>query len=624
VGKPFVAHLAEPGSLLHVPASILDLDVFCVLDYSGIEVRFLAQMSGDELLISQFNDGFDVHSLVGAEMTGWPAEKIKEDEKTRRIVKNIHFGIIYGVSRDGVYPYLLLKGVFDPTAPPKQIARDKQLSMKYYDRYFARYKRVKKLIDKLRADVEVQGYVSTMFGFRRAITDEDSDRKTYSGNQAVNCVDFETTILTQRGWVSGRELKKSDMCLTESGWQKPVAINLYPNYSGPVHAWNSRSFSAVSTPNHRWKVYNKDRGVDEILTSAGMPKHSSYRVHRTIHEQLVEETYSDDFVSLCGWFLTDGFVSSVNKTGVSLSQSKPSTSCNIQSLLDRLGVKTGYVSNGCNYWYIGGSLGKQLRTLFPERVLTQSFISSLPRRQAILLIDTMLAGDGDKGGRFVCGTRDKATAFEMLCAWAGKTTYTRCFDPTKRKSPVIKATGQVINATKLYYIVRVLRRTKTQVWKNHETIGKGAGVWCPTFKDDAAWVAARSGHTFITKNSPIQGSAHTLMLVCLALLAMKPKTYALLQRPVMEVHDALYFLTKLRHLKETCALAVKLMEQDTPAYVSEHFGVDFKIPIKADAKAGFTLGSLIKYAGQEPGEFLPKWREYYRETEAVPLSDLAA
>lgn len=309
MGKPFVAHLVDPGSLLHIPDNVLDLDVFCVLDYSGIEVRFLAQMSGDELLISQFNDGFDVHSLVGAEMTGWPAEKIKEDEKTRRIVKNIHFGIIYGVSREGVYPYLLLKGVFDPTAPPKQIARDKQLSMKYYDRYFARYKRVKKLIDKLRADGE-QGYVSTMFGFRRAITDEDSDRKTYSGNQSVN--------------------------------------------------------------------------------------------------------------------------------------------------------------------------------------------------------------------------------------------------------------------------------------------------------------------------SPIQGSAHTLMLVCLALLAMKPKTYALLQRPVMEVHDALYFLTKLRHLKETCALAVKLMEQDAPAYVSEHFGVDFKIPIKADAKAGFTLGSLINYAGQEPGEFLPKWREYYRKTEAVPLSDLAA
>jgi len=153
-----------------------DLQVFLAADYSQIEIRMLAELSGDSLLISQLNSSEDIHSLVGAEITGWPVERIAKDKETRRLVKNIHFGIIFGLGRnESLYNYLVARGV----------RTSKKKCFQFYDRYFERYRGVTEFIRKQRRQAERKGYVETLFGFRREIG-EWEDRSTYWGNQAIN------------------------------------------------------------------------------------------------------------------------------------------------------------------------------------------------------------------------------------------------------------------------------------------------------------------------------------------------------------------------------------------------------------------------------------------------------
>ena len=118
-------------------------------------------------------------------------------------------------------------------------------------------------------------------------------------------------------------------------------------------------------------------------------------------------------------------------------------------------------------------------------------------------------------------------------------------------------------------------------------------------------------------NTPIQGTAHTLVLIALALLHMKPKTYWLLRHTIrLEVHDALYWFVKLRHLPEAYNMAIKLLQQDVYDYVLQHFKIRLKVPLVAEAKAGFTLGSMVGYEGEPISEFLPVWRKKYYDVES--------
>jgi len=117
-------------------------------------------------------------------------------------------------------------------------------------------------------------------------------------------------------------------------------------------------------------------------------------------------------------------------------------------------------------------------------------------------------------------------------------------------------------------------------------------------------------------NTKVQGSAHTLILIALALLHMKPRTYSLLRKPIMEVHDALYFFIKLRDLPEAFKQGMFLLQEDVIQYAQRQFKLKFHIPFTADSKAGFCLGSLLKYHGEPVEQFLPLWQAKHREVEA--------
>lgn len=169
-----------------LPDEIGDLWVFLSADGSQIEVRQLAEVSGDPLLISQFQSGEDIHCLVGHMLTGWPMERIKKEKNLRKMVKNMHFGIIFGLGRDALYPYVVgkIRAIDGKKADLTGItpARLKKL----YDKYFKVYKGVDAFIKRMRKQAETKGYVETLFGFRRDIFKNDENRTTYWGNQAIN------------------------------------------------------------------------------------------------------------------------------------------------------------------------------------------------------------------------------------------------------------------------------------------------------------------------------------------------------------------------------------------------------------------------------------------------------
>jgi len=156
-------------------SNIEDLTVFLTADYSQVELRMLAQMSGDPLYIKQFNNDEDIHSQVGHQLTGWDIETLTNDKKERRKIKEFHFSIVYGTSKPSLYRNMRGKGI--------DITEEETSGM--HDAYFEKYSGVKKFMDAMRKQAEDLGYVETLFGFRRYIY-QSGDKGSYWGNQAIN------------------------------------------------------------------------------------------------------------------------------------------------------------------------------------------------------------------------------------------------------------------------------------------------------------------------------------------------------------------------------------------------------------------------------------------------------
>ncbi|MFS8582690.1 MAG: DNA polymerase, partial [Limnochordales bacterium] len=141
-------------------------------DYSQIELRVLAHISGDETLIEAFRRGEDIHTRTAAEVFGLdPAEVTPE---RREAAKAINFGIVYGISSFG-----LAKGT----------GLSQEDAQRYIDAYFARYPGVKQYIEKIKAVGREQGYVTTLFNRRRYLPDLKSRnfaRRSFAERTAMN------------------------------------------------------------------------------------------------------------------------------------------------------------------------------------------------------------------------------------------------------------------------------------------------------------------------------------------------------------------------------------------------------------------------------------------------------
>src|SRR5207244_10198099 len=118
-------------------------------DYSQIELRIMAHLSGDENLRRAFSEGEDVHRATAAEVFGVPLPQVDADQ--RRVAKVINFGLIYGMSSFGV---------------AQNLGIDRGTAQSYIDRYFARYPGAKRYMEQTREKARAQGFVETVFGRR--------------------------------------------------------------------------------------------------------------------------------------------------------------------------------------------------------------------------------------------------------------------------------------------------------------------------------------------------------------------------------------------------------------------------------------------------------------------------
>lgn len=141
-------------------------------DYSQIELRIMAHLSGDEGLIQAFKEGKDIHAATAAEIFGGDPEHI--DREHRRNAKAINFGLIYGMSAFGL---------------ARQLGISRQEAAGYIDTYFARYPKVRDYMDNARNAARQQGYAETLLGRRLYIPDINSknqQRRNAAERLAIN------------------------------------------------------------------------------------------------------------------------------------------------------------------------------------------------------------------------------------------------------------------------------------------------------------------------------------------------------------------------------------------------------------------------------------------------------
>ena len=121
-------------------------------DYSQIELRVLAHLSGDEELIEAFNRGDDIHKLTASRVLGVPFDQVTPQERSR--AKAVNFGVIYGMSGFGLSEEL-------------QISRKE--AENYINDYFSKHRKVKEYMDNQIASCKEKGYSETILGRKRPI-----------------------------------------------------------------------------------------------------------------------------------------------------------------------------------------------------------------------------------------------------------------------------------------------------------------------------------------------------------------------------------------------------------------------------------------------------------------------
>lgn len=142
------AFIAEPGHKL------------VAADYSQIELRIMAHLSGDKGLLKAFANGEDIHRATAAEVFGVTPDDV--DGEQRRRAKAINFGLIYGMSAFGL---------------SQQIKVDRSTAQTYIDRYFERYPGVLEYMDRIRSSARERGYVETLFGRRLYLPEINSSNR---------------------------------------------------------------------------------------------------------------------------------------------------------------------------------------------------------------------------------------------------------------------------------------------------------------------------------------------------------------------------------------------------------------------------------------------------------------
>lgn len=141
-------------------------------DYSQIELRIMAHLSQDPMLIDAFQQGLDIHRATASEVFETPLDQVSDEQ--RRAAKAVNFGLIYGMSAFGL---------------AKQLGVERKTAQSYIDHYFARYTGVANYMSETKAMARTEGFVETLLGRRLYLPDIQANNaalRNYAERTAIN------------------------------------------------------------------------------------------------------------------------------------------------------------------------------------------------------------------------------------------------------------------------------------------------------------------------------------------------------------------------------------------------------------------------------------------------------
>ena len=182
--------------------------VFVDADYSQIELRVLASLSGDEKLIESYHSSADIHAATASQVFHVPLEEVTPE--LRRNAKAVNFGVVYGISAFGL---------------SEDLSISRKEALDYINNYFKIYDGVKKFLDKQVADAKEKGFVKTMFGRIRPIPEIKSSNfmtRSFGDRVAMN-----SPIQGSAADIMKISMLKVDEALKESGYDANIVLQIH-------------------------------------------------------------------------------------------------------------------------------------------------------------------------------------------------------------------------------------------------------------------------------------------------------------------------------------------------------------------------------------------------------------
>lgn len=325
------------------------------------------------------------------------------------------------------------------------------------------------------------------------------------------CVDKDTMALTKRGWLTGDQINENDIILSmdpKDGILKWSTIkSIYRNYdfNDKVFKITGAGIDAIVTQGHKFALTTGElKAIDDI---------SHQDTIRTMGEALdsKSEVYTDAFVELVGWYITEGH-DRKDCNAIEIDQSikvNPEKVNRIEQCLKALDVNYGKYNprkNGTVKFYIGvkESIVNQLKLVAPKKIPTYNFIFNLSSYQIKLLIETMIDGDGSRkngqANQYGQGKHcvDQLDVFMALCALAGISTYKSGKAKNGQTTVTLRnrkvASGQKLNFNGGYTDKR------SNLNKNIPTEIYQGLVWCPE-TEFGTFVCKRNNRVYVTGNT---------------------------------------------------------------------------------------------------------------------------
>jgi len=341
------------------------------------------------------------------------------------------------------------------------------------------------------------------------------------------CVSDDTEALTKEGWKTRELISTEDEIYTINPktllgeWNSVSKIYEYKKEGAELYKIENKNISALVTGSHRWLVKTKKgngkRGdyVEkyEFRETTELNGNSFIPLGAKLSSQHKQE-YSDDFVELVGWVITEGCYSQGPKseargrTRIRISQSyhaNPVQWRMIDNLLKRMGINTTpqLQKDKSTQFSFSKENAVQMRKLFPDKLLTYEFVKRLTAEQLEILLKTMMLGDGTiERGTYYSTEKQNIDAFQMICSLLGYSS--RIFNyGIRERTPFLRGEGEL----KEFYGVSIKSETNFTGFSSHERLDKfikkekyTGTVWCPETKN-TTWLMRKDGKVCFTGNS---------------------------------------------------------------------------------------------------------------------------